>query len=106
MKNFDKIKKYTEIKNITKIGQKHIFNFGIIYTLNKAGVNKKLRFGVLISKKFGNAVKRNKAKRRITACLNAIKPNSLLDVVFIPRNQIIELEFKIIAQKVQELLYS
>ena len=99
MKKFEKIKTYKEIKNITNIGKKHVLKSCIIYEIIEE--KEVSQIGILLSKKFGNAVKRNFARRRIVATLNEIevKINSQKTLVFIPRNQIIKMEYaKILAE--------
>lgn len=56
-----KIKKNNEFQNIYKIGKKY-FGYYILIYINKNNSNNK-RLGVVVSKKTGNAVCRNRLKR-------------------------------------------
>lgn len=57
----NKIKNRKEISGIYKNGQRFdCFGYKIIFTVNKFNYD---RFAVLVSRKIGNAVKRNKIKR-------------------------------------------
>jgi ribonuclease P protein component len=93
MKNFNKIKTYGEIKNITNKGVKTVLKSTIVYKLKASQENAKIEVGFLLSKKFGNAVKRNKTRRKIVGVLNDLKPNGNYDAVFIPRNSILKMTF-------------
>ncbi len=86
------IKKNEEIQNIIKIGKKLINKYFVIYKKdNTLSFN---RFCVSVSKKYGNAVLRNKIKRQIKDILmkNTIKDNN--DYVIIIRNELINLSYK------------
>ena len=86
------IKKNEEIHNIIKIGKKLINKYFVIYKKdNTLSFN---RFCVSVSKKYGNAVLRNKIKRQIKDILmkNTIKDNN--DYVIIIRNELINLSYK------------
>jgi ribonuclease P protein component len=45
------------------------------------------RLGIAASRKIGNAVIRNKAKRRIRELFRAHKPLKQIDIVFVPRRE-------------------
>lgn len=103
MKNFNKIKLHKDIKNITKTGEKTVFNFAIVYKVKNLEDVQKLNIGILTSKKFGNAVSRNKARRRLIGAINKLKINSQDSVVFIPRNYILKIDFNDIVTKLGSL---
>ena len=47
------------------------------------------RLGIAASRKIGNAVIRNKAKRRVRELFRAHKPLKSIDIVFIPRREMV-----------------
>ncbi len=100
MAKIEKVKTYKEIKSITNKGEKLIFKSAIIY---KISAKTNFRIGILTSRKFGNAVKRNFAKRLIIASLNAIKKDFEGDIVFIPRNQILTMNFEEIKEEFKKI---
>ena len=58
---------------------------------NEAGF---ARLGVAASRKLGGAVHRNRAKRLIRELFRRNKPAAAIDVVVIPRSELLEAEFK------------
>jgi ribonuclease P protein component len=94
------ITKYTEIKKITQSGEKFVLKSCIAYKIPA----EKWKFGILISKKFGNAVKRNLAKRRIRAALTLIKEKPKIHLVFIPRQQVLNINFEAMQEELKNLL--
>ena len=48
------------------------------------------RLGIAASQKIGNAVKRNRAKRLVRELFRAYKPPSPIDIVVIPRREMLE----------------
>lgn len=101
MKNFDKIKTYKEIKYITKVGKKIILHSAIIY--KGRAVEDKAKIGILISRKFGNAVKRNKAKRRILSALNYVNYVNYREVVLIPKKNLLLMNFEDLKSEIESL---
>ena len=66
----------------------------------------KLRVGVTASRALGNSVNRNRAKRRVRACLDGFIPliSPDYDLVVLARRPIIAAEFNNICQVMQDLL--
>jgi ribonuclease P protein component len=64
------------------------------------------KIGISVSKKLGNAVLRNKAKRRIraaiTPCLFNIRSNR--NLVFVPRAEVLNLDFLQLQREIASLL--
>ena len=73
MKRYEMIKKHEEFSNIINNGTKLKGKYLLIFYQNKNYI--KPNFGLAISKKVGNAVLRNKLKRRLR---NIIDNNRLL----------------------------
>ncbi len=97
MKFINKIKTYSEIKAITNSAEKQVFKSFIAY---KTENSENLKIGILLSKKFGKAVKRNFARRRLIASLNNLPKNSRGTIVFIPRNKILTIDFEELKKEV------
>jgi len=66
------IKSEADFKNIRKFGKKLHFKYGIIY---KGDGALGLELGIIASKKLGNAVNRNRIKRRVTEAFRNISKN-------------------------------
>ena len=47
------------------------------------------RLGIAASRKIGNAVMRNRAKRRVRELFRANKPLKSIDIVFVPRRELV-----------------
>jgi len=52
------------------------------------------RLGISASHKIGNAVVRNRAKRRVRELFKARKPLSSIDLIVIPRRELVEAPWK------------
>lgn len=73
MKKINIVKKNTEFNNIMKIGKKYSSDIFYVYVVdNPYNFN---RYGISVSKKVGNAVTRNKYKRRIKDIIDDIDIN-------------------------------
>jgi ribonuclease P protein component len=75
----------------------------LFYTKN---TKNNFRVGISISKKLANAVKRNKLRRRLRACIiSELAGHSLgYDLVFVARQGIMVDEFNVIARVVKSIL--
>lgn len=75
----------------------------LVYNPNNENIS---RFAVVASKKIGNAVTRNRVRRRIKACIQEnwtnIEPG--WDFVFYSRNAIVEAEYHEIGNAIKHLL--
>ncbi len=72
MKKEDRVKKSLEIEKIVKHKNSVGNKFFVIY---KKENKSKFRAAISVSKKYGNAVKRNQAKRRVRAILTELNYN-------------------------------
>ena len=99
-----RIKNNEEFDNIIKNGNKKSNNFFVIY--NKDRVLDFSRFGISLSKKFGNAVKRNKYKRILREIIrnNQKKFKNDFDYIIIMKKTCDELDYKEIEEKLLSLL--
>ena len=94
------IKKSSEIRTILQTG-KHVSNplFKIAY---RPSVNKRSRWAVLIGKRYGKAVERNRIKRQLREILRGIVPRlqSDLDLLVIPKRVETGTSFSVLKEKV------
>lgn len=102
MKHFYKLKKYSQIKFIIEKGEKIVLKSSVLYKLDLTNlklqhnlVEDKCVIAFLLSKKFGNAVKRNRARRLLFAglTLNIDSINKHFAYAFIPRAKLLNLNF-------------
>ncbi|MBZ4683856.1 MAG: ribonuclease protein component [Fusobacteriaceae bacterium] len=104
----EKIKKNSEFQNIYSKGKKFYSYYLLMYTLEN-NLNKK-RFGIVVSKKNGNAVCRNRIKRLIRESirLNLMKFKDNYDYIIIAKknagNNIEKLNLKIIEKDLIKII--
>lgn len=104
MNNEIRIKNSQEFENIIKSGnKKRNFYFVIYYKERK---NDFSRFGVTLSKNFGNAVKRNYYKRVLREIIrnNQKKFKKSYDYIIIMKKNCDNLNYQIIEEKLIDLL--
>ncbi len=103
MKKENRLRKNMEFKKVYKSG-KNYWNRNLILFIKKNG-DKNTRIGISITKKIGNAVVRNKLKRRIKSInedyITSIK--SGYDIVIIPKKNAVELTFKDLESAVKHI---
>ena len=105
MKHLEKLKTYSQIKNVINNGEKILLKTAVVYKIPTTEPSTKPQIGILSSKKFGNAVKRNYAKRRIVAAINKLEPiDKDFIFVFIPRQQILKIIFSKMLKEFQSVL--
>lgn len=105
MKHLEKLKTYSQIKNVINNGEKILLKTAVVYKMPTKEPKEKPQIGILSSKKFGNAVKRNYAKRRIVAAINKLEPiDKDFIFVFIPRQQILKIIFSKMLKEFESVL--
>ena len=93
MKRMFRLTRTTDFKRVRRRGKS--FAHPLIILIYTEGLFSGTRIGVSAGKSVGNAVKRNRAKRRIRACIDrllcGIKPG--YDLIIIGRKPVLEAEF-------------
>ena len=98
------LKRHKEFRFTYRAG-KHVGSrlFALIYVKNRS---RKLQIGLSASKKLGNSVTRNRAKRRVRACLGPmllrVKPG--YNLVFILRDGVLTESFPIMTREMEQQL--
>lgn len=92
MKKEYRVKKSSEIENIMKKKQSKANGYFVIYK-NKNHENSHFRFAVSVSKKFGNAVYRNRIKRQIREIISKMDIMDNYDLFIVIRNKANTLSF-------------
>jgi len=103
MKKVNIVKKNIEFNNIIKIGKKYSTDIFYVYVVdNPYNYN---RYGISVSKKIGNAVIRNKYKRRIKDIIDDanIKFNGL-DIILISRPKLKYCDYNYIKKNIINLI--
>lgn len=98
-----KIKKGKEIKAVFA-GRKIASQFFDIYIKNKN--ERPMRFGVITTKIIGKAIKRNRARRRLTEIINSILKEINLsgDILLIPKKKAIENKYSEVLNEARNIL--
>lgn len=104
MKKINIIKKNYDINNI--IDTKNMIKNKYFYIYNKESNNKYYRFAICVSKKIGNAVRRNKVKRQIKDIIDRsnLVFKSNIDYVIIVRKEINNASFNEIKENLIDLI--
>lgn len=101
----ESLKKNREFKKVYENGRSYATRNLVIYQLNyKKG--KKNRYGLSVSKKIGNAVVRNKLKRRLREIIREIEKKEDFkgyDIIFIARNSVVGLDYHHLKKDVKKL---
>ncbi len=92
MKKEYRVKKGSEIEQIIKIRQSKGNKYFVLYKRENHGQSH-FRFAVSVSKKFGNAVKRNQVKRRVREIIANSVINDQYDLFIVVKNDAKSLDF-------------
>lgn len=103
MKKINRLRKNMEFKKVYKSG-KNYWNRNLILYVRENGLEES-RIGISITKKVGNAVIRNKIKRRIREVNrdNLINIKKGYDIVIIPKKNAVDLSFKDLESAVRHI---
>lgn len=102
----EKLKLNKEFRRTYGRGKSVVNRALVCYILNCGGDN--IRYGITVSKKLGKAVKRNRAKRLITAAFRSVNANIKpgTQVVFVARSAIFNQKSQQIAQTMRSSFIS
>ena len=99
-----KLKENREFRRAYNRGKVFVTPFAVVYvTKNRTG---DVRLGITAGKKIGKAVKRNRAKRVITAAFRQLLPNIKegYDFVIVARTRILTVKSTVLQEKIEKLL--
>lgn len=91
----ESLKKNKEFKKVYENGKSYATRNLVIYVLNYEKGDKN-RFGLSVSKKIGNAVVRNKLKRRLREIIREFEVEKEFigyDIIFIARKPVVRLDY-------------
>ena len=98
------LKKNRDFKRVYSCGKSYATFYLVLYWYyNKKDIN---RYGFSISKKIGNAVIRNKLRRRLKEIIRTNEDNHILngyDFIFIARKPVVKLKFSSLKKDVIKL---
>jgi len=104
-KKIERLAKRPEFERVIDKGEKkRVGRLCIIFSLpNELG---RKRLGIITSKKIGNAVARNRAKRKIREIFRQIKHRiePALDIVIISGKDVVELPYRVIEKELSNAL--
>ncbi|MGM0548533.1 MAG: ribonuclease P protein component [Bacillota bacterium] len=102
----ESLKKNKEFKKVYENGKSYATRNLVIYCL-KYKKGKKNRYGLSVSKRVGNAVVRNKLKRRLREIIREFEKNEDFkgyEIIFIARNPVVQLNYHSLKKDVNRLL--
>lgn len=106
MASLDHLLKRFEFLTVAKAG-KRVVTPAFILQAHKTRSDELKRFGVVVTRKIGGAVQRNRAKRRLRALANAVLIDQGLpgyDYVFVARADILKRNFTLMRQELENAL--
>ncbi|MGM0499846.1 MAG: ribonuclease P protein component [Bacillota bacterium] len=101
----ESLKKNKEFKKVYENGRSYATRNLVIYCLNYEK-GKKNRYGLSVSKKIGNAVVRNKLKRRLREIIREFEKEKDFkgyDVIFIARKPVVKIGYLNLRKDVKKL---
>ena len=91
----DRLRRRSEYDRVYEQGQRVHGQFMIVFRVSSAP-SPDTRFGVSASRKFGKAVDRNRAKRVVREIFRLNKPPGGMDIVIVPRRQMLKAPFPLL----------
>ena len=101
----ESLKKNREFKKVYENGKSYATRNLVIYCLNYEK-GKKNRYGLSVSKKIGNAVVRNKLKRRLREIIRDFEKEKEFkgyDIIFIARKPVVQIDYHHLKRDVKRL---
>ena len=104
MKRIVRLSRTSDIKKVQHQGRSFAGTCVVLLVLKNSECQ--TRLGVIASAAVGNAVKRNKARRRIRACLSLYYPLLVVgnDILIIARRSINSTEYQVLKNELERLL--
>ncbi|MBQ8203948.1 MAG: ribonuclease P protein component [Clostridia bacterium] len=104
MQQFEKLKLNRDFKRLYYKGSAFVSSEFVLYV--GKGRKGKTRLGITATKKLGTAVKRNRAKRVVTAAFRSCVPHIPMgyDFVIVARTRILDAKSNIVAEKFKKHL--
>ena len=101
-----KLKENRDFRRVYNKGKSYVSPYFVVY-INKNRFSD-IRLGITVGKKIGNAVKRNRAKRLITAAFSAVLPQILVgyDFVIVARTKILTVKSTEVLSSLVKILKS
>ena len=103
MKKEYRVKKGSEIESIMRKRQSTGNRFFVVYK-KENHENEHFRAAISVSKKFGNAVKRNKIKRQVRVVVSSLDVSPKNDLFIVIKNNANTLEFDDIKKQITILI--
>lgn len=100
-----RLRKNTEFNEVYKKGRNYWNRNLVIYVYNRND-KKNSKIGYTITKKIGNAVTRNKIRRRMKEIVRVKFPyiKDEYDIIFIPKKNIVDISYKQLESAVDHIL--
>lgn len=98
------LKRHKEFRYTYRVGKSAGTRlFSLVYARNRVEA---VRVGFSVSKRIGNSVQRNRAKRRLRACITPMLPNIRkgTNLIFIARRDVLTEPFGSMQAQMEELL--
>ena len=101
-----KLKENRDFRRVYNKGKSFVSPYFVVY-INKNHTGE-IRLGITVGKKIGNAVKRNRAKRVITAAFSTVCPRIIsgYDFVIVARTRILNVKSTVVTSFLVKLLDS
>ena len=101
----ESLKKNKEFKRVYNNGKSHATRNLVIYYLKSEDLENN-RYGLSVSKRIGNAVVRNKLKRRLREIIRDFEKEKDFkgyDIIFIARKPVVKLDYQFLKKDVKKL---
>ncbi|MBE6777241.1 MAG: ribonuclease P protein component [Ruminococcaceae bacterium] len=101
-----KLKENRDFRRVYNKGKSFVCPYFVVYINKNRGDQPRL--GITVSKKIGNAVKRNRAKRVITAAFSTVCPKIIsgYDFVIVARTRILDVKSTVVTSHLFKFLDS